>query len=319
MRYNNKFCSGSLKGCLVGLFLMSPTHALVPLKIALDWFLNPHHAPLIVGKERGIFAKHGIDLQWIPTGGTEEGARLLAVRHVDASLSSHPRHLFHVAKGLPLVRIATLIEQPLHVCVMKNAAEWKEKRIGFSGSGTGFSLLVIKTALAQQGLSLADVQIIPQRWGMSYALLRGHVDIAVDLSKTYDVAYLTPHLPKMRVLTYDDLGIPPFDELIVVIHWEDRLNPIWKNFLSALKESIDLVRKDPEGTMNLIQANHPELTLGQEKSVWHTLSQLFTPDPNHFDEKKYETLALFLEESGSLPGRLPHLQDYSCNVFDLNS
>lgn len=296
--------------------LISKVSALVPIRVALDWFLNPHHAPLIIGKEKGIFARYGIDLEWIPTGGTEEGARQLAVKRVHAALSSHPRHLFHVARGLPLIRIATLIDQPLQVCIQRGRSRWKGKRIGFSGSGSGFSFLVVKTALTQQGLTLSDVQAIPQRWGLSYSLLRGHVDIAVDLLKTYDVAYLTRHLSDIKIFTYEELGVPAFDELIVVIHRDDRHNPIWKGFIAALKESINFIRNSPESALHIIQTSYPELTLGQEKSVWTMLTQLFTLEPAYFEEKKYEKLASFVKDSGFLPGPLPPLQDYTCVVCE---
>ena len=49
----------------VAMGMTSPAFAADKLTILLDWFVNPDHAPLIVAKEKGFFAKHDLDVELI--------------------------------------------------------------------------------------------------------------------------------------------------------------------------------------------------------------------------------------------------------------
>ena len=39
-----------------------PASAQDKVRLLLDWFVNPDHAALVIAKQRGLFAKHGLDV-----------------------------------------------------------------------------------------------------------------------------------------------------------------------------------------------------------------------------------------------------------------
>ena len=41
----------------------APASAAEKLSVLLEWFVNPDHAPLVVAKESGAFARHGLDVE----------------------------------------------------------------------------------------------------------------------------------------------------------------------------------------------------------------------------------------------------------------
>lgn len=42
-----------------------PAAAQDKVRLLLDWFVNPDHAALVIAKQRGLFTKHGLDVEMI--------------------------------------------------------------------------------------------------------------------------------------------------------------------------------------------------------------------------------------------------------------
>src|SRR5712691_5694746 len=53
---------GVIAGIGAALLLASPAVAADKLTVLLDWFINPDHAPLVIAKEGGYFARHNLDV-----------------------------------------------------------------------------------------------------------------------------------------------------------------------------------------------------------------------------------------------------------------
>ena len=125
--------------------LSSTTMALTPIKISLDWLLNPHHAPLIIGIEQGFFREEGLDVTLVASIGSLEGCKQVSVQNIDFAITNEPQLLIQTQKGLALEAVCTLIPQPLEVFVSRVPLnELKGKRIGHCSSGVGFSSIVLK-------------------------------------------------------------------------------------------------------------------------------------------------------------------------------
>jgi len=89
-----------------------------PLIVYFDWSFNPHHAPLIIAQQKGLFKKHGIEVRLVSASGSEEGSHQVAEGNVDIAVSKQSSHLMRVInQKLPLVRIATLIDRPLECLI----------------------------------------------------------------------------------------------------------------------------------------------------------------------------------------------------------
>lgn len=58
-----------------------------PLIVYLDWFLNPHHAPLIIAQQNGLFKKHGLEVTLVNASDSEEGSKQVAIGNADIAVS----------------------------------------------------------------------------------------------------------------------------------------------------------------------------------------------------------------------------------------
>lgn len=66
---------------------------LTPLKITLEWFLNPDHLPMIAGVMSGAYAKAGIDVQMTAPDDHYDGFKALEEESIDIHVNE-PLHLF---------------------------------------------------------------------------------------------------------------------------------------------------------------------------------------------------------------------------------
>ena len=110
-----------------------------PLIVYFDWSFNPHHAPLIIAQQKGIFKKHGIDVRLVSASGSEEGSNQVVAGNVDIAVSKQSSHLVRVVnQNLPLVRIATLIDKPLECLItaptLSKIEDLKGKKIGLQAA-----------------------------------------------------------------------------------------------------------------------------------------------------------------------------------------
>ena len=54
-----------LAAALAAFALGSPALAADKLTVLLDWYVNPDHAPLVIAREGGYFAKHDLDVDLV--------------------------------------------------------------------------------------------------------------------------------------------------------------------------------------------------------------------------------------------------------------
>ena len=55
-----------------------PAAAQDKVRLLLDWFVNPDHAALVIAKQRGIFTKHGLDVELIAPADPNAPPKLVA-------------------------------------------------------------------------------------------------------------------------------------------------------------------------------------------------------------------------------------------------
>ncbi|PRK37899.1 putative thiamine biosynthesis protein, partial [Haemophilus influenzae] len=143
-----------------------------------------------------------------------------AAGKVDLAVSYQPQLYQQVAEGLPLVRVGSLISNPLNSVVvlkksnLKSLADLKGKKVGYSVSGFEDGLL--DTMLHSIGLSNKDVELVNVNWSLSPSLLTGQVDAVIGAFRNFELNQLA--LEKQEGIAFfpEQYGVPAYDELILV-------------------------------------------------------------------------------------------------------
>src|ERR1700737_670416 len=78
---------------------LTPAVAADKLSVVLDWFVNPDHAPLVIAKEGGYFAKHGLDVDLIAPADPSAPPRLVAAGQGGGGVGQPPRPRYQVKGG----------------------------------------------------------------------------------------------------------------------------------------------------------------------------------------------------------------------------
>lgn len=290
-----------------------------PYIVYLDWFLNPHHAPLVIGLKKGFFKAQGLDVELVAAGGSEEGSKQVAAGKADLAVSKQSGHLVRIVnQKMPIVRVATLIDCPLE-CLIANEAyadisSLKGKRIGFASSSVEFAELAIKTMLEEHGLKINDVTLIPVTGGMPAALLSGQVEAIFSAYRTYELEDIRLHKPKTNVFYYEENGIPAFDQVILVAHKDKLTQPELKKFLIALKKSSEFIKQYPEEAWKLYAEHAPEQATDLNHRVFRNVAGFLSATPEKLDKIKYKNFAEFLGNSAILKEKVPMVDTYAKEI-----
>lgn len=292
---------------------------LKPYVVYLDWFLNPHHAPLVIGLQKGFFKAQGLDVELVSAGGSEEGSKQVAAGNANLAVSKQSAHLVRVVnQKMPLVRIATLIDRPLECLITSENCptikSLKGKRIGFTSSSIEFATLAIDTLLKTKDLTIDDVTLVPITSGMTAAFLSGQVDAIFSAYRTYELEDIRLHQPKVNVFFYEENGIASFEQVILVTHKDKLAAPELKKFLIALKQSAEYIKSNPQEAWKLYAAYAPEQDSDINQRVFLNIATLLSKTPEKLTIERYEKFAQFLEKSAILKGQVPAIDIYAKEI-----
>ncbi|GLQ07102.1 ABC transporter substrate-binding protein [Sneathiella chinensis] len=287
------------------------------LTVLLDWFVNPDHAPLIVAKEHGIFAKHGLDVELIAPADPNDPPKLVAAGKAPLAVSYQPQLHVQVGEGLPLKRIATLVATPLNSLVVlkdgpiQKITDLKGKRVGYSVGG--FENVILSSMLAANGLSADDVEMINVNWSLSPSLLAKKVDAVIGAYRNFELNQMDIEGHPGRAFFPEEEGVPSYDELVIVAHSDNLDDPRFKPFLAAIEEGVQYLINHPDESWKLFIRNHKELDDELNRRAWADTLPRFALRPAALDSNRYERFANFLKEAGVVKEALP-VSDYAIEL-----
>ena len=161
------------------------------LTVVLDWYLNPNHAPLLVAEQKGFFKEVGLSVKLIAPSNPEDGPKFVAVNRADIAITYQPNLMLQVDQGLPVIRIGTLIDQPLNALVVleksgvRTLEDLKGQKIAYSANAIDSAML--GTMLQFKNLTLKDVMLINVHYALMQALLTHQVKASIGMMRNVEV------------------------------------------------------------------------------------------------------------------------------------
>jgi len=285
-----------LKFIVFGLWLQIINCQAQPFVVYFDWAFNPHHAPLIVAEQKGIFKKYGLEVKMISAQGSEEGSREVISKNADVAVSKQSSHVIRVVNhNLPLVRIATLIDRPLECLItlpsITSIEQLKGKRVGFTSSNVEFAKYSIHTILKHNGINPEDVTLVPVFGPLNFSFFKKNIDAIFSAYRTYELIEVRQHLPGANVFYYEENGVPKYEQVILVAHKESLDKPELKDFVKAIKESCTYIKKNPEEAWASFITYLPPQNTPQNKESFMQIVSLLSSDPSSLSKSHYESFA----------------------------
>jgi len=288
------------------------------LTLILDWFVNPDHGPLYVAQEAGYFADEGLEVEMTQPGDPNDPPKLVAAGRYDLAISYQPQLHMQAAEGLPVVRIGTLIDQPLNSLVVldrgpiQEIADLKGRKIGFSVGG--FEEALLTAMLGEAGLTMDDVSLINVNFSLSPALMSGQVAAVIGAYRNFELNQLEIEGRKGRAFLPEKHGVPSYDELVFVARKGTEDDPRFAAFLRAVKRGVDHLKRDPEGAWTLfIEGREDELDDELNRKAWTDTVPLFADEPSKLDREQYQAFADFLQKHDVI-GEIPPVDEYAVEI-----
>lgn len=302
--------------CLTLALIIAPTasYAMDKLKVGVDWFINPDHAPLVVALENGYFADVGLDVELVIPTTTQDNVTMVLDGRADIGMSDQPRTQIEVAGGSPLMIVGTLIPVPLNVILaledgpVKTIADLKGKRIGYADSAkTERDLLRI--ALAAHDISINDITLVDVEFSMVGALLDGKVDALTDTYRNFEPIQVTLAGKTPRIINIEDESIPPYSELVYIAK-RNAVDPgTVMRFLSAVERGVRALVENPDESWQVFVKYAPKLDNELNRRAWTATVPFFALRPGTVDRSRYQRFADFLVENDVI-AQAPDLNDY---------
>lgn len=291
------------------------------LSLLLDWYMNPSHAPLYVAQKFGFFKKKNLEIDIITPTDLQTPSKLVALGKADLALTyQYHLHIF-VDQGLPLQRIATLIETPLNCLAVKadgpiyKIEDLKGKKIGYK-VGLGSSKAFIESLLQDVHLKLDDVEMIRSSHSMNAGFLSGQLDAITGLYRNVEPFMMEAEGTKLRLFYYEEHGVPSFDELIIVAHPDKRNLHSLKLFVDALEEASQYLINHWQDCLDAYSKDYPEQKNETLRKLWQETLPRFALRPGALDAYRYENFAQYLKKTNVIK-TIPALKIYAKDIRHL--
>ena len=305
----------------LSLILLSSTAFADKQKVSLllDWFVNPDHAAIIIAQQKGFFEKNNLEVEILEPADPTMPPKLVAAKKADLAVDYQPQLQMQVSEGLPLVRIATLVNSPLNsLVVLKDSGinkieDLKGKKVGYSVSG--FETALLDSMLKSANLSAKDVELINVNFSLSPSLMSKQVDAVIGAFRNFELNQLKLEKQEGIAFLPEKYGVPKYDELIVVANKDNASSEKYKNFVKSLQEATNYLKENPKESWEAFISYKPkELDNELNRLAWNDTLPYLAQNPATFDKVVYEQMAEFMKEN-KLIKTLPNVDEYAQEIL----
>ena len=283
------------------------------LELMLDFFVNPDHAGIYMGLENGHFSQAGLDVTPRVPSDPAAPIKLVASGEADLAVSYEPEVLLARDQGLPVVAVAAIVPEPLTSLISLPDAEVADpsdlRGKTIATAGIPYQDAFIGRILRDARISEDEVEQVSVGLGLEQAVLSGKADAMLGGFRNIEGVSLAERGENPRVVPVDELGIPTYDELVLVAsseQVEEDPEPI-RLFIAALKRGTQDAVEDPDAATDAIleagDGLDPRLTAAE---IEETLPLLLpdTKEPfGSMNEAEWEEFAGFLADEGFIKAR----------------
>jgi putative hydroxymethylpyrimidine transport system substrate-binding protein len=296
-----------------------------PLSLTLDFYPNPDHAGIYMAQQLGYFEEAGLDVSIDAPSDPSAPIKQVAAGRSDLAISYEPEVALAHDQGLDVIAISALVNRPLTSLIwlkksgIKGVGGLRGKTI--ATAGIPYQDAFLKTILARVKLSPSDVKAVNVGFGLLPALLGGSAQAmlggflnveGVDLRQRGEDPVVTP---------VDQLGVPTYDELVLVANREALAEDPekFRLFIAALERGTDAALEQPNvATRAVLEANHDldaKLTEAEVKATLPLLGRRIAGQPyGYMDPEEWRTFTGWMRDNG-LISSLPTPSELLSNAY----
>jgi putative hydroxymethylpyrimidine transport system substrate-binding protein len=287
--------------------------------VTLDGLHSAENVGLLMAERLDYFDEVdlGVELRDGPIS-PERPVDYVVSQAVDLAVSHEPQVVLEREAGQPLIAVGSLVPEPTAAMIwlekskIGGIADLKGKTVGVYG--LPFERALLDSILARAGLNGDAVEVKTVGYETVSSLIRGEVDAVFGSSGNVEGAELETRGLKPVVTRVQSLGVPAYDELVVIarperLREDPRLIP---DFMAAVARGTAAAIADPKAAAEAI-VEESDVALSKEAteaSLEATLP-LLSRD-GQMDPDQASRLVDWMHEEGLIRRKLP-VSDFLTN------
>jgi putative hydroxymethylpyrimidine transport system substrate-binding protein len=255
------------------------------MRLVLDYFPNADHAGLYAAQATGEFERAGLDVEIKAPPDPTAPLKLLRAGRADLVLSYEPELLLARDKGADeLIAVGALVQKPLTSVIalpgsgIRAAKDLAGKRVGTAG--ISYQSAYLQTILRDAGVDPGSVKETGVGFDLVRPLITRRVDATLGAFWNYEGTDLRRRGKKPVILRMEELGVPPYNELVFVARREDldedggsRL----RRFLQAAARGHRALKRDPSTGVDALMKASSGLDRDLQTAVVKATLPVFFP------------------------------------------
>lgn len=279
-----------------------------PFDLALDFYVNPDHAGVFTAIDNGYFERAGLTVTPRVPSDPSAPIKEVAAGRADLAISYEPEVLLARDQDLDVQAVGAIVDQPLTSLISLPAggigspADLRGKTV--ATAGIPYQSDYLETILGDAGLSPSDVNEVNVGLNLLPALLGGQAQAILGGFRNIEGVDLTERGENPAVVPVDQLGVPTYDELVLVAQRsrvEDDPEAI-RLFLSALANGTrDAIANPEAATQSVLNAGKgldPRLTRAEIDATLPLLAPAPGQPFGQMDGAKWELFASWMADRG---------------------
>lgn len=283
------------------------------IEVSANGYEGPEHVGFLVGEKNGYFEDVGLT---VTTGSPANPSR--PVRYVlsgwsDLGISHMPQVAISIASGKPIVAVGSVIPKPTAAMIwlpksgIEVVSDLKGRTVAIPG--LPFQKELLRSVLTQAGLKLSDVKLKLISYKSVPVLASGKADAVFGGSDNVEGAELRALGMKPVVTPVQDLGVPPYEELVLFASRERvaKEPQLIRDVLAGLSHGTAAAIRNPRRAIEVVENGaepNPDSTRkGMRLGVEATLP-LLSPGAE-MDPGQAETLVDWMYAEEMIPKKVP--------------
>jgi putative hydroxymethylpyrimidine transport system substrate-binding protein len=282
-----------------------------PFSLTLDFYPNPDHAGIYMAQKLGYFEEAGLDVSIDAPSDPAAPMKLVAAGRTDLAISYEPEVMLAHEQGLPVVAAGALVNQPLTSMIwlaksgIGGIPDLKGKTI--ATAGIPYQDAFLDTILARADLAPSEVQTVNVGFGLLPALVGGSAQAMLGGFRNVEGVDLRERGKAPVVTPVDQLGVPTYDELVLVAN-RDSLEADPEKirlFIAALERGTDAAVEQPNAAVEAItEANgelDPKLTRAEVEATLPLLGERVQGQPyGYMDPAEWKAFAGWMRDNDQI-------------------
>lgn len=281
------------------------------LEIMLDWHPGLQHAAMLIAQHKGLLERQGLQVTLTTPADPNLPTRLLAAGRIDLAVSRQPLLHLQVDRGLPLVRVGTLVDLPLAGLVlrdngiMESPAHLAGKRIGYSLEES--RELLLPALLKPHGIAIEELELVDVNFSAVIRMVDDDLDGVMTPQRLALPRRLGDEGVIVQSFALEEHGIPRHEGLILVAN-RDRLGAqeeTLRRLMDAVADATAWSLEYPEAAWALLAENEPTLDTPANRDAWPAMLMRLSARPAALDQGGYRRFEAFLHERDLLETLTP--------------